>query len=433
MYKEDQETELKVELTKDIKKEIVAFANTNDGTIYIGIDDNGKIIGLKQAEKDLEALSGMIREGIKSDLTLYTKIYIERIENKDIIIVKVSEAPNKPYYLSDKGLKSSGVYLRHGNVSVQANEEVIKRLLIESNSNTFENNVSNIQDLHFEYLKNIFKNHNIEIDDNKFKALNIVNLNNEYTNLGLLLSDECPYSIKCAIFNGTNKLEFRDRKEFTGSVLKQVNDTFEYLDLYNKTKGKIVGLERIDTKDYPEYALRESLLNAVIHRDYNFTGSILVSLFDDHFEITSLGGLVKGISIEDLYNGVSESRNPNLANIFYRLKYVESFGTGIGRIIESYKEYDKEPLILNTENTFKVTLYNVNYIKENNIKTLPTNLTQEEQIIEYLKKNNKINRLIVESLLDVSKTRANDILNKMINDNILIQNGTGKNTYYVLK
>ena len=433
MHREDQETELKVELTKDIKKEIVAFANTNNGTIYIGIDDNGKIVGLKQAEKDLEALSGMIREGIKSDLTLYTKIYIERVEDKDIIIVKVSEAPNKPYYLSDKGLKSSGVYLRHGNVSVQANEEVIKKLLIESNSNSFENNVSNIQDLHFEYLKNIFKNHNIEIDDNKFKVLNIVNLNNEYTNLGLLLSDECPYSIKCAIFNGTNKLEFRDRKEFTGSVLKQVNDTFEYLDLYNKTKGKIVGLERIDTKDYPEYALRESLLNAVIHRDYNFTGSILVSLFDDHFEITSLGGLVKGISIEDLYNGVSESRNPNLANIFYRLKYVESFGTGIGRIIESYKEYDKDPLILNTENTFKVTLYNVNYVKENNIKILPTNLTQEEQIIEYLKKNSKINRLIVESLLDVSKTRANDILNKMINNNILIQTGTGKNIHYVLK
>lgn len=434
MYKEDQNTELKVELTKDIKKEIVAFANTNDGTIYIGINDNGKIIGLKNAKKDLEALSGMIREGIKSDLTLYTKIYIEEINNKDIIVIKVNEAPNKPYYLTDKGLKTSGVYLRHGNVSIQASEEVIKKLLIESNSNSFENNISNIQNLHFEYLKSVFKNHNIEIDENKFKSLNIINLNSQYTNLGLILSDECPYSIKCAIFNGNNKLEFRDRKEFTGSVLKQVNDTFEYLNLYNKTKGKIVGLERIDTKDYPEYALRESLLNAIIHRDYNFTGSILVSLFDDHFEITSLGGLVKGLSLEDLYYGVSESRNPNLANIFYRLKYVESFGTGIGRIMESYKNYDdKKPLILNTESAFKVTLYNINYTKKENIKILPINLTQEEQITEYLKKNNKISRIIVESLLDISKTRATDILNKMINDNILIQTGTGKNTYYVLK
>ena len=168
MYKEDQKTELKVKLTKDIKKEIVAFANSNDGTIYIGIDDNGNIIGLTNAEKDLEALSGMIREGICSDLTLYTKIYIENIDNKDIIIVKVNEAPNKPYYLADKGLKSSGVYLRHGNVSIQASEEVIKKMLLESNSNSFENNVSSNQNLHFNYLKETFKNHGIEI-----KVINI--------------------------------------------------------------------------------------------------------------------------------------------------------------------------------------------------------------------------------------------------------------------
>ena len=375
----------------------------------------------------------MIREGIKSDLTLYTKIYIENIEEKDIIVVKVYEAPNKPYYLADKGLKSSGVYLRHGNVSVQASEEIIKKMLLDSSNNSFENNVSNLQNLHFEYLINLFEKHSIAIDNNKFKTLNIINSDNKYTNLGLLLSDECPYSIKCAIFNGNNKLEFKDRKEFEGSVLKQVNETFEYLDMFNKTKGKIVGLERIDTRDYPEYALRESLLNAIIHRDYNFTGSILISLFDDHFEITSLGGLVKGLNIEELYNGVSQSRNPKLANIFYRLKYVESFGTGIGRIMESYENYEKKPLLLSSENLFKVTLYNINYNKNNVIKVLPTNLTQEEQILEYLRKNDKINRQIVEALLDVSKTRATNILNKMISDDILFQIGNGKNIYYVLK
>lgn len=432
MYIEDQKTELKVELTKDIKKEIVAFANSNDGVIYIGIDDDGNIIGLKNAKKDLESLSGMIREGIKSDLTLYTKIYIDNIDDKDIIVIKVTEAPNKPYYLVDKGLKSSGVYLRHGNVSIQASEEIIKKMLVDSNNNYFENNISNKQDLHFEYLENILTKHNVEVSKNKYKTLNILNLDNKYTNLGLLLSDECPYSIKCAIFNGNNKLEFNDRKEFTGSILKQVNDTFEYLDLYNKTKGKIVGLERIDIKDYPEYAIRESLLNAVIHRDYNFTGSILISLFDDHYEITSLGGLIKGLNLDDLYSGVSESRNPNLANLFYRLKYVESFGTGIERIMDSYKNYDKKPLLSNTENVFKVTLYNVNYV-EKNVKILPSNLTQEEQIIEYLKKNNKINRQIVEALLEISKTRANDILNKLISKNILIQTDSGKNIYYVLR
>lgn len=434
MYKEDQSIELKVELTKDIKKEIVAFANTNDGTIYVGIDDDGNVVGLKNASKDLEALSGMIRDGIKSDLTLYTKIYIENIDNKEVIVIKVKEAPNKPYYLADKGLKTSGVYLRLGNVSVQASEEVIKRMLVDSTNNSFESGVSSIQELHFEYLINLFKQHDIEIDENKLKTLNIVNLDNKYTNLGLLLSDECPYSIKCAIFNGNSKLDFKDRREFTGSVLKQVNETFAYIDLYNKNKGKIVGLERIDTKDYPEYAIRESLLNAVIHRDYNFTGSILVSLFDDHFEITSLGGLIKGLSIEDLYFGVSETRNPNLANVFYRLNYVESFGTGIERIMESYAGYDdKKPLIQNTENTFKVTLYNINYVAEESNDVILENMSQEKQIVEYLKKNGMITRATVQVLLDLSKTRTNDILNKMVNDNVLEQNGSSKNIYYTLK
>ncbi len=428
MFKEDQNNELNLELTKDIKKEFVAFANSNNGTIYIGINDDGKVVGLKNAKKDLEALSGMISEGIKLDLTLYTNIYIKTIDNKDIIIIEIKDASNKPYYLADKGLKPSGVFLRQGNTSIQASDEIIKKMLIESESNSFENCVSKNQNLSFNYLEDIFNKHNFNLDKNKFKSLGIINLNDEFTNLGLLLSDECPYSIKCSIFNGRDKMEFMDRKEFTGSVLKQANDVYEYLDLFNKTKGVIVGLQRIDTRDYPQYALRESLLNAIIHRSYNFNGSILISLFDDHFEITSLGGLVKGLSIDDVYNGVSESRNPKLANIFYRLKYVESFGTGIERIFDSYKVYDKKPLIVNSDNVFKVILYNVNY-KDNDIE----NNYQFDKIIEYIKENGKINRIIVESLFNISKTRANNILNNMITNNILVQVGSGKNIYYILK
>lgn len=432
MYIEDEYTELKVELTKEIKKEIVAFANTKGGKIYVGIDDYGKVVGLNNIKEDMESLSGMIREGIKSDLTLYTSIISKKVENKEIIELNVMEAPNKPYYLSDKGIKTSGVYLRYGNTSAPASEEVIKKMLIESQGDSFETAISKNQNLHFLSLVEIFSKNKIELDENKFKTLNIINLDDDYTNLGLLLSDECPYSIKCAIYNGKNKIEFKDRKEFTGSILKQVNDVFQYLELYNKTKGKIIGLERIDRKDYPEYALREALLNAVIHRNYNYTGSILISLYDDHFEITSLGGLVKGLNINDLYLGVSESRNPNLANIFYRLKYVESFGTGIGRILESYSDFEKKPVLIDTDNAFMVTLYNMNYT-ENKEKILPSNLSQEEKIIEYLKLNNKMNRKIVESLLDVSSTRAKTILKNMCNSKIIIAIGTGKNTMYMLK
>lgn len=432
MYKEDEYTELKSILTKEIKKEIVAFANSGGGTIYIGIDDDGNVIGLDNIKNDIESLSGMIKDGIRSNLILYTKIKQKTINNKNIIVLEILDAPNKPYYLADKGLKSSGVYLRTGNTSVPANDEVIKKLIIDSQSVPFEEMISKYQDLHFNYLASTFKEKNIVINNTALKTLNIINLAEEYTNLGLLLSDECPYSIKCAIFEGNNDIKFKDRKEFTGSLLKQVNDVNDYLNIYNRISSDIKGLERIDTRDYPEYALRESILNAVIHRDYNYSGSVLVSLYDNHFEITSLGGLIKGLKIDDLYFGISQTRNKNLANIFFRLNYVESFGTGIKRIIQSYEKFDKKPVILTTENAFKVTLYNVNYKENNNIQ-LPSSLSQEEMIVEYLKRNDKITRLVVEKILNISSTRAKTIIKNMKKENIIDSVGTGKNTFYVLK
>lgn len=184
---------------------------------------------------------------------------------------------------------------------------------------------------------------------------------------------------------------------------------------------------------------RNSVLFAVIHRDYNFNGSILISLFDNRIEIVSLGGLVKGISIKDIFNGVSETRNPNLANIFYRLKYVESFGTGIERIMETYQEYyDKRSIFQNTENTFKVILYNINYENEDVINNFvineePVELDANLLLEKYLKKNKVINRASLQEILNISKTSAVNLLNKMIKDGKIMQVGEGKNTFYILK
>lgn len=426
--------ELKSILTKDIKKEIIAFANTNGGKIYIGIDDNSNIIGIENIDDNLQSLTGMINEGIKPSIIEHAQIKTEKYDNKDVIIVDIQSGPNKPYYLADKGLKPSGVYLRHGSSSLQVSDEIIRKMIFEHASLRFEEMISKNQNLSFEYLEKKFKDNNLIFDNNKYKLLNVVNNENKYTNLGLLLSDQCPYTIKCAIFNGTNKIEFRDRKEFTGSVLKQVDDIFEYFELFNKISGKIIGLKRIDTRDYPEYSLREALLNAVIHRSYYFDSSIMVTLYDDKFEILSMGGLIDGITMKEIFKGVSSSRNPNLANIFYRLGYVESFGTGIGRIMDSYAQHDKKPIFDATENTFSITLPNINYeeiASKSNI--ISPSLSQEDIIINYLKEYNKINRNEAEKLLNVSKTRAYEVLNNMLEKNVIKKENTGKNTYYVLK
>ncbi len=433
-FVENECCELKSILTKDIKKEIIAFANTNGGKIYIGIDDDSNIIGIDNIDNNLQAITGMVNEGIKPSLIEYTQIKIEQYNNLDVIVIEIQSGPNKPYYLADKGLKPSGVYLRHGSSSIQASDEIIRKMIFEHATLRFEEMISKNQNLTFEYLEKKFKANHLSFDENKYKLLNIINEENKYTNLGLLLSDQCSYTIKCAIFNGTNKIEFRDRKEFTGSVLKQVDDIFEYFELFNKTSGKIVGLKRIDTRDYPEYSLREALLNAIIHRSYYFDSSIIVTLYDDKFEILSMGGLIDGITMKEIFKGVSSSRNPNLANIFYRFGYVESFGTGIGRIMDSYAEYAKKPIFDATENTFSITLPNMNYEEvSNNSNNISPSLSQEDIIVNYLKEYNKINRNEAEKLLNVSKTRAYQIIAEMLEKNIIKKEDTGKNTHYMLK
>ena len=430
MYIESETVELKQELTKNIKKEIVALANSKGGTIYIGINDNGEILGLKDIKSDIESLSGMIREGIIGNLTTYTDIEIKEIDKKDVIELHITSAPEKPYYLADKGLKSSGVYIRHGSSTIQATDEIIRKMLIESSKKSFEEEISNVQELTFNYTKEIFKKRNIEFSNEKFKSLKMIT-DNKFNNLALLLSDQNPYTVKCAIFDGTNKTLFKDRKELSGSYLKIVEDAFYYMNLSNHINSTFNGLQRIDKKDYPDFSIREALLNAIIHRDYYFNGSILLSIFDDRIEINSTGGLISTLSLNDVYNGVSESRNPNFAEIFHRLNYVENYGTGIGRIINEYQNFKSKPIIELSENVFKITLPNLNYTESN--KNEFNNMTQEEIITKYVKEKSKITRLEVEKLLDIGNTRSKQIINKLLEDHILIKKGTGKNTYYVLK
>lgn len=434
MFVENEYIEFKRELTKEIKKEIVAFANSKGGTIFIGVDDDGKAVGLKNISKDMEALSGMIHEGIKSYLTPYTTIRPIKKDDKDIIELIVASAPNKPYYLADKGLKSSGVFVRHGNTSVPLSEEAIKQMIIEYRD-PFETNVSYIQDLHFTYLTKVFEEHGLKLDKRKYKTLNLMDNNNYYTNLGLLVSDECPYTIKCAIFQGNNRSIFKDRKEFTGSIFKQIDEALHYLNLVNRIRAEIVGFKRVDTKDYPDFAIRESLFNAFIHRSYDYSGSIIVSVFDNRIEFVSLGDLVLGLTIYDITHGISHQRNKDLANLFYRLDYVESFGTGIERMIEEYEKFNLKPTFEAYGGSFKVILPNVNYKEETKdveIVVPIKKLSQEEKVVRYLEENEKITRQEVELLLNIAKSRSKELMQSMVRNKIILKQGTGKNIYYIL-
>ena len=432
MFKESIHLELKKEYVKDILKTVIAFANTSGGKIYIGIDDDGKVLGVQKLDTDILKLSNSIRDSIKPDITLFTSILVEKIDGKDVIVVDVQKGVSSPYYLTDKGIRPSGVYVRQGASSVPATDSSILKMIRDTDGDNFEELRSLNQNLDFDFLKKEFEDANIKLEHSQMKTFNIIDEDGLYTNLGLLLSEQCPHTIKAAVFEGSTKEIFKDRFEFSGSLLKQMKDVYSFLNRYNRTNSEITGLKRTDTREYPEIALREALLNSIVHKEYSYSSSTLISVFDDKIEIVTIGGLTKGLNEDDIMLGVSILRNRNLANIFYRLKLIEAYGTGIPKIIESYNEYNVKPKIEISSNAFKITLPNT--LKEKSISKLEKNLSDKEYlIVNMLKENEYIKRTDIEKNLSISSSMAIKLLRNMVDNSIIEKLGKGKNVIYRLK
>jgi ATP-dependent DNA helicase RecG len=196
------------------------------------------------------------------------------------------------------------------------------------------------------------------------------------------------------------------------------------LSLANNLAATFSGLDRIEQYDYPEEAVREAILNSIIHRDYGFSGSIIVNLYDDRIEFVSLGGLMPGLNTEDLFVGVSQPRNEKLANVFYRLKHIEAYGTGIRRIMHYYDELDVKPEITATHGAFMLTLPNMNYAYPLHVKK--EQAPQHRAVIQYLKNNPFVTNEIVQEVLSVKQTRAYAIIGQMVKDGLITKSYSGK-------
>jgi len=421
MLKESKILEFKREVNDSIIKEVIAFVNTTGGTILVGYEDDGTPYGLTNVKEDLEKLSNKLHDSIEPNINFLINMRIDTIDKKDIIIIEVLQGTNKPYYLKSKGMVPEGVYIRFGNTSRPSTSEIIRQMIIESTGITFEKNVSINQNLTFNYAERLFKEKGLSFGQIEMKNLGIVTDKGLYTNLGLLLSDECPYTIKMAIYPDNTKKEFLDTKETSvSSVLEQLEEAFRYIKLNNKVKAKIVGINRIEVPEYNEEVIRECLLNTIGHRNYEIPGSTLIHIFKDSIEFLSLGGLAGGLTIDDIKIGSSSSRNPKLISILHRLGYVEAYGSGIPRIMETYKLSKEKPEIIVAPNSFLIKIPKLDL----DIDTLT--------IKNLLVTNNTITREDVERTLGIQKTSALKILNKMVEDGVLLKEDKGKSTTYKL-
>lgn len=279
IFQESETVELKAIVVEDIKKEVIAFANCEGGKLYIGVQDDGTVSGLDNPDETSLQISNMVRDAIKPDLTMFLHYETVTVDGKKIVTVDIQQGTERPYYIAKKGLRPEGVYVRQGYSSVPATNTAIRRMIKETDGDHFEEMRSLEQNLTFESAKKVFAERNVKFGLTQMKTLGMVTQDGVYTNLGLLLSDQCVHTIKAAVFQGTTQSEFKDRREFSGSLFRQMDEAYDFIDFRNQTHSTFDKLYRIDRRDYPETAVREALLNLLVHREYSFRASTFISLY----------------------------------------------------------------------------------------------------------------------------------------------------------
>ena len=352
-------------------KTVSAFANGVGGSLYFGVSDDGIVIGLDNAQKAAEQVSSLIKARIEPAIK---NIVIEplQVDGKNILRIQISGGTVTPYYYTGDGTKIA--YYRVGNESVQAPSAVLNELLLKGLHQTFD--VLETKYMFSDYSYTLFEatyKQKTAITINKpkdYHSFGMMTESNTLTFAGALFADQCPVyqsRVFCTRWNGVKKgglyVDALDNDEFNGSAISLLNDALKFVRHNSSVKWKKTGAGRIEMPDYPPEAVHEAMVNALVHRDYMIQGSeIHVDMYDDRLEIVSPGGMPDGKRIQDLNidDVASIRRNPVICDLFSRLKLMERRGSGLRKIIDQYPN-NAAPIFRSTEQSFIVTLKNLNY------------------------------------------------------------------------
>lgn len=414
--KETNTLEFKEEITKSFLKTVSAFSNYEGGTIIFGIDDDGNVKGIDNAYKKCLDIENRINDNITPQPDYHLKID----DTNNTILLTIDSGENKPYFYNSKA------YKRNDTSTIEVDAFELTRLVLEGKKINYEDLPSNNQNLNFDYLESKLKDV-IHIDTFNYDTLKTLNLfnNNLFNNAANILSNNNSFpGIDIAVFgNNINIIKKRIILE-NMSILEMYDKAIlAYTDYYQYEE--IEGSYRKKVELIPEEAFREAVANALIHRAWDLNAKIRISMFDDRIEITSPGGLVNGITKEEYISGmISSLRNPIISNIFFRLGIVEIFGTGILRIVHSYKQSIKKPIFNTSTNTIQIILPILN---------LNSSLKEDEKIIyQILKENGPLSISKIIPLVPYSRSKAKELIKKMVKNNIIQVTGKGRGTKYFL-
>ena len=474
----DKKETLEERRPKSWLKSVSAFANGVGGALIFGINDDEEIVGIEDSKNISQKISELIKTKMDPIPQVIMEIYKEN--GKELVVLKIFSGMETPYYYFGEGNRIA--FIRVGNQSVQASSIDLKRLVLRGSNMTYDSLPSRYKmtDFAFTKLRSVYKKRagkEIEISD--FHSFGLVDESGVLTNAGALLADESPIGhsrLFCTRWYGLDKasgvIEAIDDKEFDGSLITLLQSGDEFVINNSKKRWKKTSDGRIEMPDYPERAVFECIVNALIHRDYLELGSeVHIDMYDDRIEIYSPGGMCDGSQVQNLDTDrvPSRRRNPIIADIFNRMNYMERRGSGFKKIKDDYrKEFNfKEalnPKFYSDNTSFWVTLYNLNYnvsvekvdfdgekvdfdeekvdfdeekvdfeLIDNVLTEMKLNIPTKEkakQVFKNLGSQTIFSRKEVSDLLEISLTSASNLIAKMDKAGLLKKvTGQGKGKY----
>ncbi len=442
----DKKRSVERKKVKDWLKSVSAFANSFGGTLIWGITNDDEVVGLENAESDAEFISETIKTKIDSIPKVNLRFHME--DNKKLLLLDVYAGKETPYYYVGEGNMTA--YIRLGNESVPADNITLKRLVLQGTNRSYDSLISNYKfvNMAFTKLRSVCK-HNTgkDFEDNDYESWGIIDEEGNLTNAGALLADESPVRhsrVFCTRWNGLDKasglIDAIDDEEYSGGLVNLLQDSMSFVSRNTKKAWRKTGNGRIEMPDYPNTAVLEGIVNALIHRDYLEVGSeVHIDMFDDRMEIYSPGGMPDGRRVQDLdlRNVSSRRRNPIIADIFNRLKYMDRRGSGFKKILDSYEfqeHYTEEmkPEFRSSNSEFWLIFKNLNYNAKNvgndlsaknadkkmpiknADKKVPIKMEQQlEKILQYLSEQSECSCKEICMLLDVKERRARQLLQEL--------------------
>ena len=335
---ETNRIENKEQLNEDFEQEVIAFLNYKEGgIIYVGIRKNGQVVGVQDVDLTQLQVKDRIKNNIQPSTLGLFDVVVETIDNKEVIKVVISSGTEKPYYLRKKGRTPEGCYIRVGSSKERMTERMIDDMYSKRIKNTLKEIDSPRQELTFSQLKIYYEEHGLKLNDNFLQNLDLLTSEGKYNYNAFLLADENNVSIKLVKYLGTNKMDLVENQEYGyRCIITATQRILDRLDAENTVYAKIEYKGRKEVEMIDKAALKEAVINAVVHNDYSYGNSPIIELYSDRIEITSAGGLPQELSQEEFLEGVTAPRNKELIRVFKDVDLIENIGSGVLRILDAY-------------------------------------------------------------------------------------------------